>query len=98
VIPGNSELDAKALAHLSGDRRVEMVPLKEVQPLTGYMRGGVTALGAKKDFPVYADETIELFDRVSVSAGTRGLQLLVAPADYIRVTSARLGSIARDKT
>ena len=97
VIPGNCELDPKALAHLSGDRRIEMVPLKEVQPLTGYIRGGVTAFAAKKDYPVYADETIELFDVISISAGARGTQVLVAPADYLRLTNARLGPIARDK-
>lgn len=97
VIPGNCELDPKALAHLSGDRRVEIVPLKEVQPLTGYIRGGVTALAAKKDYPVYADETIELFDVISISAGARGIQILLAPADYLRVTNARLGPIAREK-
>ena len=97
VIPGNCELDPKALAHLTGDRRVEMVPLKEVQPLTGYVRGGVTALACKKDYPVYADETIELFDVVSISAGARGTQILLAPEDYIRITNARLGPITRDK-
>src|SRR5579859_5037172 len=64
VVPGDSEVDEKALAKLAGDRRVEMVPLKEVQPLTGYIRGGVTALAAKRDFPVYVDETIELFDQI----------------------------------
>src|SRR5271165_3642908 len=84
VIPGNSELDPKALAHLTGDRRIEMVPLKEVQPLTGYIRGGVTALACKKDYPVFTDETIELFDRISISAGARGTQILIAPADYVR--------------
>lgn len=62
VIPANTELDGKALARVTGDRRVELAPLKEVQPLTGYIRGGVTALGMKRDYPVYADETIELFD------------------------------------
>ena len=98
VIPGNSELDPKALAHLTGDRRIEMVPLKEVQPLTGYIRGGVTALGCKKDYPVFADETIELFDSISISAGARGIQILIAPPDYVRITGARLGPIARDKT
>jgi Cys-tRNA(Pro)/Cys-tRNA(Cys) deacylase len=98
VIPGNCELDPKALAHLSGDRRVEMVPLKEVQPLTGYIRGGVTALAGKKDYPVYADETIELFDVISISAGARGTQVLLAPADYLRITGARLGPIAREKS
>ncbi len=98
VIPGNSELDPKALAQLTGDRRIEMVPLKEVQPLTGYVRGGVTALACKKDYPVFADETIELFDRISISAGARGTQILIAPSDYLKVTGARLGPIARDKT
>ena len=97
VIPGNCELDPKALALLTGDRRVEMVPLKEVQPLTGYIRGGVTVLAAKKDFPAYADETIELFDVISISAGARGTQILIAPADYLRATNARLGPIAREK-
>src|SRR5262245_40260107 len=62
VVPASSYLDKKALARKSGDRKVDTVPLKEVQPLTGYVRGGVTALGAKKRYPVYVDETIELFD------------------------------------
>lgn len=97
VVPGNCELDPKALAHLSGDRRTEMVPLKEVQPLTGYIRGGVTALACKKDYPVYADETIELFDVVSISAGVRGTQILLAPGDYLRITGARVGPISREK-
>jgi Cys-tRNA(Pro)/Cys-tRNA(Cys) deacylase len=95
VVPADAQLDLKALARLSGDRKVDTVPLKEVQPLTGYVRGGVTALGGKKDYPVYADETIELFEVISVSAGIRGTQLLLAPADYVRATRARLGPIAR---
>ena len=82
-------------ARVSGDRKTDTVPLKEVQPLTGYVRGGVTALGGKKDYPVYADETIELFDVVSVSAGVRGTQILLAPADYLRATKAKLGPITR---
>src|SRR5262245_9247325 len=94
VLPGNARLDLKALAKLTGDRKVETVPLKDVQPLTGYIRGGVTVLGAKKAYPVYVDETIELFDVVSISAGKRGLQILLAPGDYLRVTGARLGAIA----
>src|SRR5262245_35518705 len=94
VLPGDHELDLKALAKLTGDRKVDPVPLKEVQPLTGYIRGGVTVLGAKKAYPVYVDETIELFDMVSVSAGIRGLQVLLSPADYVRATSAKLGAIA----
>jgi len=97
VVPGNAELDLKALAKLSGDRKVETVPLKELQPLTGYVRGGCTAIGGKKDYPVFVDETLELFDTVAVSAGVRGTQLVLAPADYLRVTKARVGPISRDK-
>ncbi|MBI2391452.1 MAG: Cys-tRNA(Pro) deacylase [Deltaproteobacteria bacterium] len=96
VVPGNAELDLKALAKLTGDARLETAPLKEVQPLTGYVRGGVTAFACKKDYPVFADETLELFDVISVSAGQRGLQILLSPADYLRATNAKLGPIARD--
>lgn len=94
VIPGNCELDLKATAKATGDRKVEPVSLKEVQPLTGYIRGGVTVLGAKKAFPVFADETMELFDVVSISAGQRGLQMFLHPADYLRATNATLGAIS----
>lgn len=94
VVPGNAKLDLKALAKLTGDRKVETVPLKEVQPLTGYVRGGVTVLGAKKAYPVYVDETIELFDVVSISAGMRGLQILLSPAGYLQATGGTLGAIA----
>jgi Cys-tRNA(Pro)/Cys-tRNA(Cys) deacylase len=96
VVPANASLDLKALAKLTGDRKVETVPLKEVEPLTGYVRGGVTALGAKKAYPVYVDETMELFDVVSVSAGQRGVQILLAPLDYVRVTKAKVGPLAGD--
>ena len=98
VIPGNCELDLKALARLSGDRKIELVPLKEVQPLTGYIRGGVTVLGAKKDYPVYADETVDLWGVISISAGVRGTQILIAPVDYLRVTNATVGAFAREKS
>jgi Cys-tRNA(Pro)/Cys-tRNA(Cys) deacylase len=97
VIPGNYELDLKALAQLSGDRKIELVALKDVQPLTGYIRGGVTVLGAKKGFPVFVDETMELWDVISISAGVRGTQVLLAPADYLRITNAKLGEIGRLK-
>lgn len=95
VVPGDCQLDLKALAKQTGDRKVEPVSLKEVQPLTGYIRGGVTVLGAKKAFPVYVDETIELFDVVSVSAGQRGLQIFIAPCDYLRATEGILGPIGK---
>ncbi len=97
VVPGNAELDLKALARLSGDRKVDTVPLKELQPLTGYVRGGCTAIGGKKEYPVFVDETLELFDVIAVSAGVRGTQLLLAPADYLRLTKAKTGPISRDK-
>jgi Cys-tRNA(Pro)/Cys-tRNA(Cys) deacylase len=97
VVPGNGELDLKALARLSGDRKVDTVPLKELQPLTGYIRGGVTALGGKKEYPVFVDETLELFDVVAVSAGVRGTQIVLAPADYLRVTKGKVGPISREK-
>lgn len=97
VVPGDQQLDLKALAKLSGDRSIDTVPLKEVQPLTGYIRGGVTALAAKKDYPVYADETIELFDVISISSGMRGAQILIAPADYLRVTRAKVGAMTKSK-
>lgn len=97
VVPGNAVLDLKELARLSGDRKVDTVALKEVQPLTGYVRGGVTALACKKDYPVFVDETLELYDQVAVSAGVRGTQIVLSPADYLRATNATLGAIARDK-
>lgn len=97
VIPGNAELDLKALALASGDRKVQLVPVKELQGLTGYIRGGVTALAGKKDYPVYVDETIELFDIISISAGVRGLQILLGPADYLKATKATLVALSHSK-
>ncbi len=97
VVPGNAELDLKALAKASGDKKVDTVPLKEVEPLTGYIRGGVTALACRKPYPVYLDETAQLFDVISISAGIRGLQILLAPSDYIQAVGAVLVAIAKDK-
>lgn len=96
VVPGSGELDLKALAKLSGDRKVDTVALKEVQPLTGYIRGGVTALACKRDYPVFVDETMELFDQVAVSAGVRGTQILIAPADYLKATRGTVGAISKE--
>jgi len=97
VVPGNASLDLKALALLTGDRKVETVALKEVQPLTGYVRGGVTALAAKKDFPVYLEDTAILWDEITVSSGRRGCQILLHPDDYIQATQAQVGPIAKAK-
>jgi Cys-tRNA(Pro)/Cys-tRNA(Cys) deacylase len=74
-----------------------MVPLKDVQAVTGYIRCGVTTLACKKDYPVYIDETAELWDVISVSAGQRGLQIFLSPAEYIKAAAARTGDIARQK-
>jgi Cys-tRNA(Pro)/Cys-tRNA(Cys) deacylase len=97
VIPGNLHLNLKALAKLSGNRKVEPVSLKEVQPLTGYIRGGVTALACKRSYPVFVDETIALFERIAVSAGMRGLMIYLTPADYLRATGGTTGDIAQSK-
>ena len=96
VIPGDAEVDFKKLARAAEVRKTEMVSLKDVQPLTGYIRGGVTVFGAKKDYPVFADETIELFDEISVSAGVRGTQLILAPADYLRAAAAVVADLTKD--
>ena len=97
VIPGNAELDLKALAAASSDRKIQLVPVKELQGLTGYIRGGVTALAGKKDYPVYVDETVELFEVISISAGTRGMQILLSPANYLKATQAKIAPLATPK-
>jgi Cys-tRNA(Pro)/Cys-tRNA(Cys) deacylase len=97
VIPGGQDLDLKAFATAAGERKIQLVPVKELQSLTGYIRGGVTALAAKRDFPVFVDETIELFDVISISAGLRGLQILIAPADYLRSTKGTLAALSQPK-
>ncbi|MBM7868357.1 Cys-tRNA(Pro) deacylase [Heliobacterium gestii] len=94
-IPGDQELDLKALAVLSGNKKVDTVPLKEVQPLTGYIRGGVSPVGTKKKYPLFVDERIESVQRVSVSAGIRGCQMALSPADLLRATGGRCGRISK---
>jgi Cys-tRNA(Pro)/Cys-tRNA(Cys) deacylase len=96
VIPGDAELDLKKLAQAAKAKKAELASLKEVEPLTGYIRGGVTVMGAKKPFPAFADETIELFGQISVSAGKRGLQILLAPSDYLRAANATLTDLTKD--
>jgi Cys-tRNA(Pro)/Cys-tRNA(Cys) deacylase len=97
VIPANTELDLKALARARGDRKIDTVPLKELQPLTGYIRGGVTALAARKDYPVVLDELAQLFEVISVSPGQRGMQVLLHPEDYLRAAQAVYAPISRFK-
>ncbi|GAB6153384.1 Cys-tRNA(Pro) deacylase [Desulfosporosinus burensis] len=93
-IPGDHELQLKALAILSRNKKVEVVSLKEVQPLTGYIRGGVSPIGMKKHYPVFIDSDITKHERISLSAGLRGLQLFLCPTDLIAVTMAQLGEIS----
>lgn len=95
VIPGDAELDFKKLAKAAGMRAAEMAPLKELQPLTGYIRGGCTVFGAKKAYPVVVDETIILFDKIAVSAGVRGAQLILAPEDYLRAAEAQTADLTK---
>ncbi|ODU01126.1 MAG: aminoacyl-tRNA deacylase [Planctomycetes bacterium SCN 63-9] len=97
VVPGDAQLDLKALARCTGDKKVDTVPLKEVEPLTGYIRGGVTAIACKKDYPVFLDETAQLFEIISISAGMRGLQIFLNPDDYIRAVGAKFAPIAKEK-
>ena len=93
LLPGSSELDPRLLAKASGNKRVLVVPLREVLAVTGYIRGGVSPLAAKKPYPIFVDETVQLWDIVSISAGRRGLQILLAPDDLIRVTHAMLADL-----
>jgi Cys-tRNA(Pro)/Cys-tRNA(Cys) deacylase len=97
VVPGDAELDFKKLARAAGLRKAEMVPLKEVQPLTGYIRGGVTVFGAKKAYPVFVDETAILFDKISVSAGARGTQLILSPDDYLRAAEGQTADLTKSR-
>lgn len=95
VVPGDAELDLKKLAVAAGAKKAELASLKDVEPLTGYVRGGVTVMGAKKVYRAYADEAIELFDSISVSAGMRGLQLVLSPADYLKAAEAMVADLTR---
>ena len=95
LIAAGTELDLKALASASGNKNCELLPLKEVQPVTGYIRGGVSPLGTKKRFKVYVDETAILYDEISVSAGVRGTQILLAPDDLIAMTQATLANLSK---
>lgn len=94
-IPGDGELDLKALAAVSGNKKTEMVHLKEVQGLTGYIRGGCSPLGAKKEYPVYLDQSAKQWDIIAISAGKRGEQIMVAPDDLVTAVKATVAEIAR---
>ena len=97
VVPGDAVLDLKALARAAGKKSAEPVPLKALLSLTGYVRGGVTALACKKPYPVFLDGSALDHAIISVSAGQRGLQILLAPDDYRRATKASVAALARSK-
>ncbi len=92
-IPGSGILNLKTAAKISGNKKVEMLPLKELLPLTGYIHGGCSPLGIKNNFPVFVDESVFHFDKISVSAGVRGVQMILSPEDLIKLTEAQTASL-----
>jgi Cys-tRNA(Pro)/Cys-tRNA(Cys) deacylase len=94
-IPAPRELDLKVLAAVSGNKSVQMVPVKEIQGLTGYVRGGVSPLGMKKSYPCYVDATAQIIDEIGISAGQRGLELILTGPDLIAATDATLAPLCR---
>ena len=89
VIPVAEELDLKAAARAVGEKAVELIPVKDITKVTGYVRGGCTAIGMKKDYPTVIDETCILFDKIMLSGGRIGSQIILSPDDYIKATNAR---------
>ena len=96
VIPGAEEVDLKKAAKAAGMKKAEMIPMKELLPLTGYIRGGCTAIGMKKPFPVYFHSTATGLDRIFVSAGQRGLQLELSPSDLIGYVKGEVADLIKD--
>ena len=94
VVPGNMEVDLKALAKVSGNKKVEMIAMKDLLSVTGYIRGGCSPIGMKKHFPTYFHSTAPEHDVIYVSAGVRGLQIEIAPADLIRFVNAQVADVA----
>ena len=95
-IPVHMSLDMKKIAHVSENKRVEMLPMKELLPVTGYIRGGCSPIGMKKLFPTYLEETAQLYDWIAISAGVRGAQILLSPADLLLYTKGIYCDIARE--
>lgn len=89
VIPGNFELNLKKAAKITGSKKIELIKVKDLQPLTGYLRGGCSPIGMKKLYPTYIDENAQLFNNIYVSAGIRGMQLKLSPDDLCKVIKAR---------
>ena len=89
VIPGDKEVDLKVAARVSGNKKCDLIPMKELLPTTGYIRGGCTPIGMKKPFPTFVDESCLEFDYIYISAGQRGLQLRLSPMDLIAYARAK---------
>lgn len=96
VVPGNHEVDLKAAARVSGNKKVDLIPMKELLPVTGYIRGGCSPIGMKKSFPTYIHTSVEAQPFIYISAGVRGLQLKIAPADLIAYVRATVADISRE--
>lgn len=94
-IPGNSELNTKTLGAAAGGKKADLVALKEIQALTGYIRGGVSPLGTKKPLPIFLDQSVQQWPTISISAGQRGTQIIIAPNDLIKATQATLCDITK---
>ena len=93
VIPGNFELNLKKAATSSGNKKVELIKVKELLPLTGYIRGGCSPIGMKKNFPTYIDETAQLFESIYVSAGIRGMQIYLSPTDLLNLCNGEFADL-----
>lgn len=96
VIPGDREVDLKKAARLSGNKSAQMIPMKELLPTTGYIRGGCTPIGMKKRFPTFIHATCEVFDHIYISAGVRGLQLRIAPRDLVAYTESVVADLVSE--
>ena len=96
VVPGEHEIDLKMAAKVSGNKKCDLIPMKELLPLTGYIRGGCSPIGMKKHFPTYIHHTCTGYPFIYVSAGVRGLQLKIAPADPIRASRAEVCTLFGD--
>lgn len=96
VVPGNTEVDLKKAAKAAGAKKADLIPMKELLPLTGYIRGGCTSIGMKKKFPTFFHSSALNFDKIFVSAGQRGLQLEIAPQDIIDYTEAVVTDLIKD--
>ncbi len=92
-IPVENELDLKKAAAASENKKVEMINVKDLFNITGYIRGGCSPIGMKKNFPVYIEESAQIFDKIYVSAGVRGMQIFISPSDLLKITNAKFSDL-----